>query len=128
IEARNGGSILLSNLQVSLTNFSGGTLNGGTWAAYSGSTIFLGTASITTNAAEIQLDGLGSRFDAVNQLRNNRGNFLLTGGQTFSTAGDLTNSGMLKIGNGSTLKVNGTLGNSGTVNVSGSAIVNYAAG
>src|SRR5262249_20928771 len=46
-----------------VTNFAGGTLTGGTWQVYAGSTLRVTEPSgITTNAASILLDGLGANF------------------------------------------------------------------
>ncbi len=56
IEATTGGIV---NMATSPTNLSSGTLTGGTWDVVGASTISFG-GDITTNAAEIVLDGDGA--------------------------------------------------------------------
>jgi hypothetical protein len=109
LEARYGGTLSIPTSSA-LTNFSAGTLSGGTFAAYAGSTIALGgntPPAITTNAATIILDGADSHFPAIDSLAINAGSFTISGGRNFTTAGAFQNSGDLVIGAGSTFVVTG---------------------
>jgi hypothetical protein len=120
------GTLSIPSAQIMLANFSGGTLSGGTWAVYGGATISFGpVVSITTNNANIRVDGVGSTFVALNQLRNNLGRLTISGGRKFTSVGSLTNSGTIEIGPGSALKVLGSLNNTGAVDLNGAAIVDY---
>ena len=136
VEASNGGTVALATTSTSLTNLSNATLTGGQWDAFAGSTINLGSTSITNNAANVLLSGQGSTFAAINSLAINSGTFTITAGRNF-TASSLSNSGDLNIGAGSELFAaslsqasTGTLGISlaattdnqfGQVDISGSA-------
>jgi len=106
IEADSG--TLALNPTLGITQISGSTLAAGTWNALSGATLEFPTGtSFTTNAATVSLDGAGATIPALADLATNNGNFSLTGGATFTTAGDLSNSGSLTVGTGSTLTVAG---------------------
>ncbi|MFO0819078.1 MAG: Ig-like domain-containing protein [Pirellulales bacterium] len=103
IEAKNGGRANLGNLSV--TNLSGGTLTGGTWRVYGTSQLRL-PGSVTTNAANILLDGAASAVfvgsgstDALFNLVTNTasGNLTLQNGRVFTPTGDFTSSGNLSI-------------------------------
>jgi RHS repeat-associated protein len=84
------------------------TLTGGTWNVFANSTLtFPSRSSITTNRANVTLNGPGSNFPAFNVLDTNEGSLSLQGGRNFTTAGALTNSGRLTVGPGSTLAVAG---------------------
>jgi hypothetical protein len=124
VEARNGGTVNVSNSIV--TNFAGGVLTGGAWDAFAGSTLNFGGSTITTNHADIRLDGMGSTFNAVNSLASNQGSFTISGGRNFTTAGTLNNSGTVTIGPASTFTVNGALTNSGRINLDSSLAVKYS--
>jgi hypothetical protein len=102
-----GGAILVGNA----TNYAGGTLTGGTWAAINGSLELLG-ANITTNAANIILDGAASKIysdlgntDALTGLTANAagGSLTVRNGRTLTLTGQLTNDGDLTVGTGGTL-------------------------
>jgi RHS repeat-associated protein len=84
------------------------TLTGGTWNALDGSTLeFPSGTSITTNQANIALDGSGATIPAISGLTSSIGSFSLTNGADFTTTGDFVNTGSLTIGAGSTLAVAG---------------------
>src|SRR5262249_6498193 len=59
IAAQNGGTILA---QGTISNFSAGTLTDGNWRVFANSTLRLINGNITTNAANIVLDGANSNF------------------------------------------------------------------
>jgi len=99
----------------SLTNFSGTTLTGGTYAI-TGTLKFPG-ANIVTNAANITLTGTSSQIlnstGGTNGLANfatngSGGVFSLQGGRTFTTTGNFSNAGTFTIGSGSTFTVGGS--------------------
>jgi hypothetical protein len=54
-------------------------------------------------------------FAPINALADNRGEFRISEGRHFNTAGNLLNSGLLFAGTGSVLTVNGSLNSSGTL-------------
>ncbi len=116
----NAGSTLL--VTQGFTNFSAGTLTGGTYNVYgtgsSAGTIqidALGTAGgeIVTNNATIVLNGPNSDFvdddghNALSALAGNEGTLDILGGRNFSTPGSLDNSGTLDIGATDIFTVNG---------------------
>jgi hypothetical protein len=110
-----------------LTNFASSTLTGGTYKV--AGTLQFGTSgsSLTTNAANITLTGgsaklvnLGNTNLLTNFATNKSGaSFNLTGGATFTTASNFTNSGTMDLEQGSSLTVTGNLTNSGTVTTNG---------
>jgi hypothetical protein len=116
VTAQNGGEI---DVYAPTTNFSGGTLTGGTWQAINGGTLRLIGDNITTDAASIVLDGAGSRIyssdlgsTTTNAVANLAvitagGDLTIQNGYNLTTAGDLNNSGSLTIGPSSTLTVSG---------------------
>jgi fibronectin-binding autotransporter adhesin len=99
----------------SLSNFNSGTdtLTGGTYAV-SGTLQFTG-ANIVNNAAKITLTGAGSQI--IDQSSNNglanfaandsAGSFTLAGGRNFTTAGDFSNAGTMKVSSGTKFTVGG---------------------
>jgi hypothetical protein len=102
----------------SVAQVSGNTLTDGTWYVGANSTLVL-PGIITTNQANVTLDGAGSQFAAVNNLASNAGSFSLLGGRNFTTAGDWSNTGSLTVAANSTLTVNGnfTQAAAGALNV-----------
>jgi len=138
-----GSGDLMHILGGTFSNFSGGTLTGGTYNTSGTLEIDqLGSTGgeIVTNAAKIFLTGSGSKIvDAAgkNALANistnaSAGTFSLAGGQTLTTAGSFTNAGKFTAGTGSSFTVggpaiytqtsgtttaNGTLSASGGVNL-----------
>lgn len=109
--AVNGGT--LNVVESSLKNFSAGTLTGGTYEAFDNSIINFsnssGSAAISTNNANVLLSGPNSHFDAINALSANLGHFSILGGRAFTTAGDLSNTGTVSVGDQSLLTVAGAL-------------------
>jgi hypothetical protein len=108
------GSVVANNYSVT-----GGVLAEGTWKVSGSASIDLQGVAVTTNNADVTLDGASSTFAAVNGLVTNgaTGKFSILGGRTFTTAGNFTNNGRLTVGPGSTFAV-----------VSGSTLTNYNAG
>jgi hypothetical protein len=105
----------------SFTNFSGGTLNGGTYRI-AGTFQFAG-AALVTNDATIVLIGSTSQIvdqannDALAGFTTNAGSFTIQDGRDFTTAGDFSNAGSLAVGDGSTLKVTGAYTQAGTLGI-----------
>jgi hypothetical protein len=135
MEVGAGSGLLVENGP--FTNFSGATLTGGTYNV--GGTLEineLGSSGgeIVTNAAHIILNGPSSSFidagglNALSKLNANAtgSSFTVTGGQSFTTAGNFTNNGTLTVGSGSTFTSTGNLTNfsgttltGGTYNITG---------
>jgi len=108
VEATKGGMFRL--LLTPLTNAAGGTLTGGAWRVDGdGSSIDLGSITITRNAADIELRGAGARFDAIDALAQNTGRFALSAGHGFATIGDFASAGALEVSGGAFLQVAGAL-------------------
>ena len=106
-EASNGGTLDAS--RSNLTNYSAGTttLTGGTYEVSANSTMIL-PGSITVNDGNIILSGTHTTIAAITPLNNNEGGFHLINGASFTTAGNLTNSGTIETTAASTLTVTGT--------------------
>jgi hypothetical protein len=100
-----------------LSNFSGGTLTGGTYqiAGTLQFAVQYGDVMLTSNAARLLLDGPGSRIlnqsggDALGRFAANSaaGTFSLTNGRVMTTSGDLSNSGTVGIDASSQWSVSG---------------------
>ncbi len=106
IEAQNGTLTVAGPV----TQFSGGTLAGGTWIAETNSTLNVTSAgNFSTNQGIVILSGTGASFPNINALAVNQGSFTVAGGLNFTTSGSLSNSGTLYAGGGSTLTVAGNL-------------------
>jgi RHS repeat-associated protein len=103
VEASSGALWLRSNLP----QLSAQTLSGGSWIVEAGAGLDLNGASITTNKASVTLSGSGSTFAAIDGLISNAGSFNILGGRSFTTLGDMSNTGNLIVGPGSTLTVAG---------------------
>ncbi len=105
VEANNGGTILTAGAN---TNFAAGTLTGGTWKVFAGSTLRFIGAAITTNAASIVLDGANSNFFSN-----------ASPGTTSALAGFASNSaaGSFAVQNGLSLITSGPFSNAGSVTV-----------
>ncbi len=89
----------------SFAQIASGVLTGGTWKALNGAKIkFTNGTSITSNAANITLDGSSAAMPAL-ALAANSGTLALTGGPALSTPGNFSNSGTLTLGG--TLSVGG---------------------
>ena len=110
IELDNTGTIEIASgtldVDGAITQLSSGTLTAGTWKVDDGATlIFL--ANVTTNNANVNVDGAGATFTQMNALATNNGTFRVAGGQNFTTTGPLTNNGTLIAGPESTITING---------------------
>ena len=111
VEAANGGELIAPSLS---TNYSAGTLTGGSWNVVGNSTMELDGQSITTNAANILLDGTYSAlfgdsigdFALANLSANAAGGSLtIQNGYTLTTgASSFTNTGAVTIASGALLK------------------------
>ncbi|MCC7123165.1 MAG: hypothetical protein IT493_16560, partial [Gammaproteobacteria bacterium] len=111
LEAAAGATLTVTD---SLTNYNATTktLSGGRYAAYG--TLRLANADIVNNAAWIDLVGPSSALlrhaggtDALAGLAANSagGTLKIMSGRSFTSAGDLTNAGVVTVGLGSTLNV-----------------------
>jgi len=108
------------SLAATIAQISQGALTAGNWNAESGATLdFPSGTSITTNEGNVTLDGASATIAGISGLATNNGSFSVTGGASFSTAGDFSNTGSLTIGAGSTLTVNGSYsqGSAGSLTV-----------
>ena len=115
VEASNGGTVdipLASNASIA----NGNTLTSGIWNVTDNSTINLHTAITTIGAADVFLENTGSTFSDISELASIAGGFGLGGGATFTTTGDLTNSGFIGVGPGQ-LNVDGTYTQTGTLDI-----------
>jgi hypothetical protein len=120
----NTGTVAIETGTVDLTgafgNFSGTTLTGGTFLI--AGTLRFTNADIRTNAANIVLDGAGSRIvnqsnaDALTNFATNAeaSSFTLRHGRNFTTGAGFNNAGHLTLGPGSTLSVTGSYTQAGT--------------
>ena len=107
-----------------LTNLSAGKLSGGTWRVVSPGTLTLDGSTITTNAANVILDGARSTFSEINGFTTNSGTFTVSGGRTFNTAANFTNTGTVLATAGGT--INFTTGtNSGTIDCESGGFINF---
>ncbi|MBI4838974.1 MAG: hypothetical protein HY806_07545, partial [Nitrospirae bacterium] len=105
IRANSGSTLTVND---TLTNLSGTTLTGGTY--YVTGTMRL-PGAINTNAASIILDGTSSNLyngtsgtnNALTNLNTNNGSFSILNDRDFTTAGNLTNSGAIIVGDNSIL-------------------------
>ncbi|MCB1964701.1 MAG: hypothetical protein KDI64_01260, partial [Candidatus Accumulibacter sp.] len=113
LQASGGGTL---NVQpTALANFVTGTLTGGAWEVYAGSTLrLLLTSPIVSNAASLLLDGANANFyrdagttSALSALSSNvsGGSLTLRNGAGLALASDFSNSGMVIIGTNSLLQV-----------------------
>lgn len=110
IEVNNTGTIEVASgtidIDGTVTQLPGGTLTAGTWVVDAGSTLILPT-NVTTNSASVTLDGAGSVLPQIAGLTSNTGTLRLTNGRDLTSAGGLTNTGILVAGPLSTLTVSG---------------------
>ena len=79
-------------------NYAGGTLTGGTYVV--AATLQIDNAAITSNAANIVLDGPNSALINLSGFATNTsiGSFTIQNGRNFTTAGAFTNAGTLTAG------------------------------
>ncbi len=104
VEATGGGSLTMSPPP---TNLASGTLTGATWIVGANSSISLGGA-ITTDAANIVLNGSGAAFSGLSSLTMiaSTDSLELGGGLSFTTTGNFENGGTVDLAPG-TLNVTG---------------------
>ncbi|MES2708815.1 MAG: choice-of-anchor D domain-containing protein [Verrucomicrobiota bacterium] len=111
LQALNGGTLRLGTALANY-NVSTRTLTGGTWRVVSdGSLTTLdldqGGNITVLNQASVYLSGANSVFAEMNALSDNQGAFTLADGRDFTTAGALSNSGILTLA-GSATDLNAT--------------------
>lgn len=138
IQVDAGGSI---HAQGNLTNFSAGTLSGGTYTLNGGGTLKIdglgstgGEIATIASGTSVTLNGAGSAIldqvgnDALTGLSNNQGNLRIQGGRSLTVAGNLSNSGLVSIAGSSNLTVGagatGNYSNTGTTAVGGTLAAN----
>ncbi len=93
-----------------ITQMTGTTLTGGTWNLLNGgSLLFPAGITIATNQADITLAGTSASFPALGSLSSESGSLTLSNGASFTTPGNLDNSGTIILGSSATLGVNGAL-------------------
>jgi YD repeat-containing protein len=110
-------------------NFSGGTLTGGIWQVIGESILFLDSANITTNAADVLLDGPNAKLmsgiltSALAGLSHNAadGRLEIRHGRNLNV-GAFDNDGSVIVGNGSTFTATGDFSTSGVATVDGSLV------
>ncbi len=115
LEATTGASLTVN--PTTLTNFSSGTLTGGTWEAEQGGALRLIGANITTNAATILIDGASSHIynaagnttSALASFAANAagGSFTTQNGANLATTQAFTNAGTITIGANSAFTLGG---------------------
>ena len=137
LRADAGATLNLNN--TTLTNFSAGTLTGGTYQVYSGTLSFNNggfTNDIVTNAANILLDGAKGAPQLLDQYGNNAlanfatnattGVFTIQNGVAVTSASttDFTNAGTMTVGANSTFTVGGAhnFNNSGLLAGTGTVV------
>ena len=93
-----------------LTQISGSTLTAGTYVL-AGNLDLTATANITTNSANLTLEGGSIKTGSTNDLANlatNTNSVTLASNASFTAAGNFTNSGALTINKGSTFTLTGS--------------------
>ncbi|HUY35813.1 MAG TPA: Ig-like domain repeat protein [Pirellulales bacterium] len=110
-----GGTLALNafNASGSVANYATGTLTGGVWQAGGGGTLWLVGDPITTDAANLTVDGPASSM--TSNLRNASTVNALAG------LSDIASTGSLSLLNGNDLTTNGALTNSGTLTLGAGA-------
>ncbi|HEX3149487.1 MAG TPA: RHS repeat-associated core domain-containing protein [Gemmataceae bacterium] len=98
------GSVRLSDAVPQLQS---GNLAGGVWHVDAGAAIDFAGAILSTNNADITLDGPGASIAALTDLTFNSGDLILTDGASFVSGLSFFNGGRLTIGPGSTFTTNG---------------------
>ena len=97
------------NVTGNVSQFSGDTLTGGTWIARTNSSLNVtGVSNIITSQGTVILDGPGSQFSRIDTMEVNDEYFQVMNGRSFTTAGNLVNSGFVIADTGSQIIVNGT--------------------
>ncbi len=108
-----------------LTNLTGGTLNGGTWIVRDNASLLTPGANITENQANVTLEGVTSSFPKFNAIASNTatGSFTIQNGRIFTTSAAYSNAGSTTISAGSVFLVpagNNYTQTAGTTTVDGS--------
>jgi hypothetical protein len=114
----NGGHTVATTL----TNYSGGTLSGGTWVMNGG------TLQANNIAPGTGITTIGTGTSVTLNTGGPNASFLASDGTTNALASLSSNQGTLKLIGGSVLTTNGALSNSGTLNVGASSTVNVGVG
>ena len=101
LKVQSGANVQIANS----TNFSNGTLTGGTWVvdstvSNSAAKLSIGSGNITTNNADIVLIGANAAFNQLSGLQNNQGSLSIGQGVNFTSA-SLFNTGTLTAAGGS---------------------------
>lgn len=127
--AQNGGTFSATQP----TNYSSGTLTGGTWQVFDNSILRIPmSAGLVANAATVLLDGANAHFysntgtaDALAPFNNNAavGIFTIQNGRTITSPGDFSDAGTLVVGPGSTFTATGTYSQAGALNVQAAGIM-----
>jgi hypothetical protein len=100
--------------QGTISNYSAGTLTGGTWKAAGNGILRLFGANIAVNAASIVLDGPNANFysdggttDALGTFAANAaaGSFTIRNGKNFVSNGTFSNAGVVNVETGSQLSI-----------------------
>ena len=115
VEIRSGTFAFASSAVIQ--QISGTTLTGGTWNVFANSTLSLqsitcpgggANCALSTNQANITLNGLGATLTNITGLTSNAGSLSVVGGRSFTTASSLTNSGSMTVGPASAINVTGS--------------------
>lgn len=102
-------------------------LTGGTWIVSNGAKLDLGGGpGISTNFANVTLDGPTANFIKINDLADNRGTFTIKNGKQFLTGGTFDNSGILNSDANSGMLFGNVFTNSGTYLNAGTTLANFA--
>jgi hypothetical protein len=117
VALNNTGKVQVHSNTLSVTGpvsqVSGSTLTGGSWAAYGSSstpaTLSLNSAGLTTigSGAAVTLSGLQSTFSDIVNLNSDAGSFSILAGQSFTAVGAFNLSGTATVDAGSNLNVGG---------------------
>lgn len=110
-----GGTVTLNG---PITQLVAGLLGGGSWFVGANATLAMTGATITTSSAIVTLSGVGSTFIAFNSMRTSTNSLTVTAGRNF-TLPNLTTSGKLSVGVGSTLNVTGAFSNAAAASIAG---------
>jgi fibronectin-binding autotransporter adhesin len=95
------------DVQCAVSQYSGTTLTAGTWKATNATLNIGALGNVVTNQATVILNGSSATFTPINALADNQGTFTVRGGKAFTTAGALSNEGMVYVGSASVLNVTG---------------------
>lgn len=80
-------------------NLSAGVLGGGEWEVHDNASLDFAGETITTNGAVVTLDGANAAFGALDttSVNNAAGELSFRNGRSFTTAGDFTNDGAVRV-------------------------------